>query len=72
MEESEYESLGVMSDIGKSHSRGDVVQQIKDLYHRKGVKPEGVTHVPLVPTKAALFGLDMRFRQIEEKITYKK
>ena len=28
--------------------------------------------VPLIPTKAALFGLDQRFREIDEKVNAKK
>jgi hypothetical protein len=40
---------------------------------RKGFKPESDRNkVPLVPTRAALFGLDLRFREIDEKINAKK
>jgi hypothetical protein len=40
---------------------------------RKGFKPEGNEHnVPLVPTKAALFGLDLRFKAIDEQLAQKK
>jgi len=40
---------------------------------RKGHKPEGCENrVPLIPTKAALFGLDIRFRSIDEQIAKKK
>ena len=44
----------------------DIVQQIKDLYMKKGHRPvDEQNRVHLVPTKAALFGLDVRFRVIE-------
>jgi hypothetical protein len=38
----------------------DIVQKIKDLYHAKKANVEAEQE--LVPTKAALFGLDIRFR----------
>lgn len=40
---------------------------------RKGHKPENEKNrVPLVPTRAALFGLDVRFRAVDERINAKK
>ena len=40
---------------------------------KKGFKNEASEYrVPLVPTKAALFGLDLRFRDMEEIIQAKK
>ena len=40
---------------------------------KKGHKVEGSENrVPLVPTKAALFGLDLRFRAIDEQLAQKK
>jgi hypothetical protein len=52
-------------------AKGDIVQQIKDFYMGKGkitlAKPEG-----LVPTKAALFGLDVRFRNVDKLIIEEK
>ena len=48
---------------GGSKPKVDIVQQIKDLYMRK--KPKNVEKKGLVPTKAALFGLDIRFRPVE-------
>jgi len=57
---------------GKQH-KGDIVQQIKDLYMRKGLRPaDEQNRVHLVPTKAALFGLDVRFRVIEKKMLDEK
>lgn len=54
-------------------SKGDIVQQIKDLYMRKGHRPaDELNRVHLVPTKAALFGLDVRFRVIEQKMLQDK
>ena len=51
--------------------KGDIVQQIKDFYMGRGSRvveqPEG-----LVPTKAALFGLDIRFREVDKRITDEK
>lgn len=42
--------------------KGDIVQQIKDLYMKKGCVPDDEKDIePLVPTKAALFALDHRF-----------
>ncbi len=57
---------------GKQY-KGDIVQQIKDLYMRKGHRPaDEQNRVHLVPTKAALFGLDVRFRVIEKKMLDEK
>lgn len=47
------------------------MQQIKDFYFRKGHRHDE-DKVPLVPTKAALFGLDMRFQAMEERQQAKK
>ena len=44
-------------------AKKDIVHQIKDLYMRKSNKSKD-RPVPLIPTKAALFGLDCRFRTI--------
>ena len=57
---------------GKQY-KGDIVQQIKDLYMRKGHRPADEQNIEhLVPTKAALFGLDVRFRVIEKKMLDEK
>lgn len=46
--------------------KGDVVQQIKEMYMGKSkvvdAKPD------LIPTKAALFGLDVRFRGVDARL----
>ena len=40
---------------------------------QKGFRPEtDKNKVPLIPTRAALFGLDLRFREIDEKINARK
>ena len=47
--------------------RLDVVQKIEDFYTKKKYRPENERHIePLVPTRAALFGLDQRFRYVEK------
>jgi hypothetical protein len=39
---------------------------------RKGHRPEAEKdRVPLIPTRAALFALDVRFRALEEKMNSK-
>ena len=55
--------------LEKNHLPGgkkkdDIVQQIKDMYMRK--KPPAKESKGLVPTKAALFGLDVRFRRVDQ------
>jgi len=55
---------------GGSKKQVDIVQQIKDMYMRKRIpakEPKG-----LVPTKAALFGLDVRFRRVDQAILEEK
>jgi hypothetical protein len=39
---------------------------------RKFKTPEDQMITPLIPTRAALFGLDCRFREIDEKLNLKK
>ena len=48
---------------GGTKKKDDIVQQIKDMYMRK--KPPAKESKGLVPTKAALFGLDVRFRKVD-------
>lgn len=49
----------------------DIVQQIKEFYGgRRQVtveEPKG-----LIPTKAALFGLDIRFREVDRRVAEEK
>jgi hypothetical protein len=46
-------------------TKPDIIQQIKAYYMKKG--PDTRKDIePLVPTKAALFGLDLRFRASEQ------
>ena len=42
----------------------DIVDQIKQMYMRK--KPVAKEAQGLIPTKAALFGLDVRFRPVDQ------
>ena len=51
---------------GTKTKKNDIVKQIKDLYMRKRA-PEVEKNV-LIPTKATLFGLDVRFRSVEQKM----
>lgn len=55
---------------GGSKKRVDIVQQIKDMYMRK--KAPAKEQKGLVPTKAALFGLDVRFRAVDQAILEEK
>lgn len=48
----------------------DIVQQIKDLYMPKRCNVE--KEQMLIPTKASLFGLDVRFRQVDAKNAQEK
>ena len=71
------ESVNMISNTGeraqKASAISDPIQAIKDFYFRKGKMPESeINKVPLIPTKAALFGLDQRFREIDEKRNAKK
>jgi hypothetical protein len=68
------EAIANVTTVVETHNKnkGDIVQQIKDLYMRKGHRPQGEQNSHLVPTKAALFGLDVRFRVIEEKMLQDK
>ncbi len=53
--------------------KGDIVQQIKDLYMKKGCIPDDEKNIePLVPTKAALFALDHRFQNIDRQLAKNK
>ena len=49
--------------LGGSKQKKDIVQQIKDMYMRKKAPTKETKG--LVPTKAALFGLDVRFRAVD-------
>ena len=51
---------------GNKTKKNDIVKQIKDLYMRK--RPPEVEKNVLIPTKATLFGLDVRFRSVEQKM----
>jgi len=47
-------------------SKKDIIQQITELTSGRRLNTQTADKVtPLVPTKAALFGLDQRFRDIE-------
>lgn len=48
----------------------DIVQQIEELYLKRKLHKE--VEETLVPTKASLFGLDVRFRHIDMKNTQEK
>ena len=48
---------------GNKTKKNDIVKQIKDLYMRK--KPAEREKNVLIPTKATLFGLDVRFRVVD-------
>lgn len=65
------------SHTAQTHNAGkgkkpDIVQQIRDFYNRSEPKHDIEQVKPLVPTKAALFGLDCRFKQVEERILNQK
>ena len=45
---------------------GDIVQQIKEMY--MGKSKAAVCKPQLIPTKAALFGLDVRFREVDARL----
>ena len=54
----------------------DIIQQIADMYVERvqakaKLKKKDVNQI-LVPTKATLFGLDVRFRQIDRKLAEEK
>lgn len=68
------EETKMISNVGSGFNREkrDIVTQIKDLYMRKFKTPEDQMITPLIPTRAALFGLDCRFREIDEKLNLKK
>lgn len=51
--------------VGNSRHAKDIVQQITDFYIKRKIEIEKVE--PLVPTKAALFGLDMRLTSMKDK-----
>ena len=55
---------------GSKRVKKDIVEQIKDLYMRK--KPIKTETNMLIPTKAALFGLEVRFRPVDEKLLEEK
>jgi hypothetical protein len=55
----------------KAEKSKDIVDQIKNLYLRKGHNSD-LDKEPLNPTRAALFGLDVRFRVIEDKLNDKR
>ena len=55
---------------GGAKKKDDIVQQIKDMYMRK--KPPAKESKGLVPTKAALFGHDVRFRKVDQQILEEK
>ena len=47
----------------------DIVQQISEMYSKKRVTTRKEY---LVPTKATLFGLDVRFRAVDQKLQNEK
>ena len=54
----------------------DIIQQIADMYVEKvqakaKIRKKDVNQI-LVPTKATLFGLDVRFREIDKKLAEEK
>jgi hypothetical protein len=49
----------------------DIVAQINDMYVNKQQKRSETIEF-LVPTKATLFGLDLRFRKIDQKLLEEK
>lgn len=53
------------------HKKLDIVEMIKGFYMKKGSLKSYETE-PLVPTKAALFGLDLRFREADQQVYSKK
>ena len=55
---------------GGTKKKVDIVQQIKDMYMRKRAPPK--ESKGLIPTKAALFGLDVRFRRVDQAILDEK
>ena len=64
---------GNFSETGENYTKkkGDIIQQIKDFYMGRG-KVQIDQAVGLVPTKAALFGLDIRFREVDRRILDEK
>lgn len=54
----------------KSPQKGDIVQQIQSMYSKRTKPSEKKEY--LIPTKATLFGLDVRFRHIDQKIAEDK
>ena len=50
----------------------DPIEHIKNYYFKKGVKAHEDKVPLLVPTRAALFGLDLRFKEVDEKIRQKR
>ena len=49
---------------GGRHKKDDIVEQIKNMYMRK--RKTAKETKGLIPTKAALFGLDVRFRAVDQ------
>lgn len=49
-------------------TKKDIVEQINDMYVNKQSSKKADTIEYLVPTKATLFGLDLRFRKIDQKL----
>ena len=65
----------LISSVGERQQKAarqkDIIDQIKDLYQRKGHGDvEQIS--PLNPTRAAMFGLDCRFKIIEGRLNLKK
>ena len=57
---------GFSRDQAVRSTKKDILQQINDMYSRKEkVKTDSKF---LIPTKATLFGLDVRFRAIDQKL----
>ena len=66
----ESQLLQAQSKIEKNFLPGgrkrkeDIVTKIRNMYTRK--KPKDTEPKGLIPTKAALFGLDIRFRDVDQ------
>ena len=55
---------------GSRRNKDDIVEKIRDMYMRK--KLPAKEQKGLVPTKAALYGLDVRFRPVDQAILDEK
>ena len=63
----DYPKVG--RDITIKSFKTDILTQIAEKYHKTQAKTSlGASKEVLVPTKATLFGLDIRFRDVDKKI----